>query len=155
MSSVIDAPGDEQLADALRSGTPHDLLSAEERRGHAARFAAVERLTSQLAAIALSGHDLVEITHRNRGGRADAIRLVGLDSDNRAFLDQHFDLAAQESRGVWYLPQEASLRAGTANLAAYVLAGNPFAINAARDGNVKVSLVKRRMCSRCGRSSFP
>jgi hypothetical protein len=137
---VTDPAGRSRLADALRSGSPRDVLRAEDGLGMAELFAAIERLTAQLLAIAFSGHNLAEITHKNRGSQGDAVHLAGLDRENRSFLDRHFDLAEQESRGAWYLPQEASLRAGTANLAAHILAGNPFAINAARDGNVKVSL---------------
>lgn len=137
---MTDPTGNRRLTAALRSGSPREVLAAERDLGLAGRFGPVEQATSQVLAIAFSGQDLVEITHKNRGSQIDAIRVVGLDSDSRTFVDQHFDLATQESRGAWYLPQEASLRAGTANLAGYVLVGNPFAVNAARDGNVKVSL---------------
>lgn len=137
---MTDSAGANLLISALRSGSPRNVLAAENELGLAARFEDLDHLISQVLEAAFSGQALAEITHKNRGSQPDAVRLAGLDSAARTVLDRHFDLAAQEATGAWFLPQEASLRAGTANLPTYVLGGNPFAVNAARDGNVKVSL---------------
>ncbi len=137
---MTDADTSASLHEALREGRPSDLLTAEAARGCRERLAGIEELITEVLVRMFSGNELISITHKSRGTAIDAVTFAGLSGGSRSFLDAHFDLAKQESRGAWYLPQEASLRAGTCNLASYVLGGNPFAVNAARDGNVKVSL---------------
>ena len=113
---------DSSFASALVAVTLDQFLSIEKEAEHVSdRFSDVDRFAANLMATALSGSKIVDIVQGRRGDKhADVLTLVTVTEPGRSFLDRNFALEAQQARGAWFLPEQASLRASTINLPAYL-----------------------------------
>jgi hypothetical protein len=125
------------LRASLSGSTAADLLHAEEVVGQRATF---ERLDVMLANLLRQAARRGPVVIADWGQRATAtIRLDGLSSEDRAFLEMDFRLEVQESRGAWFLPKDATVKFGWANYPATEATGARFPINATREQSAKVS----------------
>ncbi|HEX8407798.1 MAG TPA: stress protein [Thermoanaerobaculia bacterium] len=68
----------------------------------------------------------------------DTFELLVGSAEERAYIDQTFDLAAQQARGAWFLPEEANLNVGWANMPHHFARFDRFATNIAHDEAGKV-----------------
>jgi hypothetical protein len=125
---------------AIAKATPAELLAAEATTDRGDRFAELDNFIATLLQRAFAGHRLLDVTYGNRGTRTETVAITGLTAAHRAFLDDGYRLDRQEARGAWYLPQEATLKVGLCNLPAHFATQPRFAVAAARDEAVKVSL---------------
>src|SRR5438876_162664 len=92
---------------------PGLLIELEAREGKADLFADVDALLAHVAVRTLRGEDTVEV---ERERHADSVSMVGLDRPLEDVLGDQFAVASQHSRGAWFLPEKASLKAGLVNL---------------------------------------
>ena len=97
-----------------------ELLRLENDVGQGDRFTEVDRLTAKMLVAALSGSKLATINRSVQGVKnADTLILAPLAERDRPVVEQAFALPAQQSRGAWFLPEYAVLKAGTLNLPSY------------------------------------
>ncbi len=115
------------------------VLDAERRTGRDGRFAHQEALLARMLAQACSGERVVTVSYGKRGD-GDVVELLGLDAPEEAFLRDHYELARQEARGAWFLPQDASLKVGLTNFGWHMKSQPRFAMNAVRDEVAKSDL---------------
>ncbi|WP_169944438.1 stress protein [Microbispora sp. H11081] len=112
--------GEYGLADALAVADPDQFLRLERDAGRNGRFAWIDQLAANLLTMALSGRNLVDITPGERGQKnRDIITVTFLTPQDRALVGETFSLSAQQARGAWFLPEQATLKAGTLNLSAH------------------------------------
>jgi hypothetical protein len=103
------------------AGTPDQLLRLEDSAGHGSRFGNLDRLAANLVTAAMSGNKIAHITRARRGEKdGDLFILPTVTAPERTFIDQAFSLSAQQTRGAWFLPERASLKAATMNLPGYL-----------------------------------
>ena len=121
-----------QLANSI------ELLAFERTSDRAQRFGELDALVGKLLMRSLSGQLIVTLTQRTR----DEVEVVldGLDAQQRIFVDATFALAAQQQRGAWFIPDEATLRAGWINLPGFMQRHERFAAGLAWEERAKISL---------------
>jgi hypothetical protein len=124
----------------LVGATPAEFVHAETASGRSDQFADLDGFLAGMLHRAFAGNRLVDLSFGKRGGRGDTVAIADLDSVQRALLENGYRLDRQEARGAWYLPQQASLKVGLCNLPALFATQPRFAVAAARDQVVKVSL---------------
>ncbi|RZU10154.1 hypothetical protein EV645_6614 [Kribbella rubisoli] len=84
-------------------------------------FAAVDQLAAVLLERALNGTKIIDIAREHPDpNRRNHVAIVAVGPDERAFIDRSFSLAKQQSRGAWFLPEQASLKCRSINLAAHL-----------------------------------
>ena len=125
---------------AIAKATPAEVLAAETTSDRSDRFADLDNFIATLLQRAFAGHRLLDLTYGSRGVRTDTVAITGLDAAHRVLLDDRYRLDRQEARGAWYLPQETTLKVGLCNLPAHFATQPRFAVAAARDEAIKVSL---------------
>jgi hypothetical protein len=87
------------------------LLAVEAEYGRGGRFAALDALVGGLAVRILRGESIIEVAPLEQGRRRRfVVRLRGLVADERALVDELFAVERQQSRGAWFLPDEASIK---------------------------------------------
>jgi hypothetical protein len=117
------------------------VLVAEEQAGHKARFADIDHLAARLIASALAGHPVATVTEALAGTKnGDSLTLPGLTPSERHHLEQTFTLANQQARGAWFLPEQASLKAGLLNQPAYHRSHPWHALTLTDDDRARVQL---------------
>ena len=116
---------------AVLGATPGDVVAAEVATGRHERFAPVDGLVGALLTAAFSGREIV--------GAGLSTVVEGQDQ----LLADVFAVASQQARGAWWLPDDASLKAGLLNLPAHLLAGRRFSYGMARDEQFKAVLAER------------
>lgn len=95
---------------ALRSA--HERLEAERFEGRRGSFAELDAALDPIVLAALRGKQVIEIV----GDKRDAeVRLKGVSEPQRGALQQ-LDADGQQDRGVWYLPESATLQVGVVHL---------------------------------------
>lgn len=100
---------------AAALGSPADLLALEQAERGAERFAAIDALLGDVLRRALLGEPVIATERNTRlGGAARLLTDIG-----RHVLDEVFVLAAQQSRGAWFLPESVRVRAGKINFIAH------------------------------------
>ncbi len=78
-------------------------------------------MTTDLLAAALRGQPIAKITESRDGARPTAsVHLEPMNPVQRLFVEGRFGLAAQQSRGAWFLPEQVSLKVGQLNLLSYL-----------------------------------
>jgi len=86
------------------------LLALETASGKSDRFSTVDELAARLLIDALRGSSIVTIADGPDGLKnSDRVTFVLTDSE-RSYINSTFDLAGQQARGAWYLPEELSLK---------------------------------------------
>ncbi|WP_248964816.1 hypothetical protein [Sphaerisporangium perillae] len=113
--------GEYAFASALAGAEPDQFLRMEHEAGKSGRFAGIDRMAANMIAAALAGHTLVSITPGRRDLKnSDILTLNTLTPQERSLTEGTFSLSTQQARGAWYLTEQASLKAGTLNMPAYV-----------------------------------
>jgi hypothetical protein len=108
---------DDDLLQTIIAADPGALLDLEYGTGRSAVFETPDAIATNLLAAALSGQQIAEFTPGKPGMKNDdRLMLPPLSGAARGVLDGSFTLAAQESRGAWLVPEQASLKVGAANL---------------------------------------
>src|ERR1700693_5404360 len=92
---------------------PASVIELEAAEGKAELFAGVDALVADVVVRALRGDAVLKV---ERGRHADAVSIVGPDLALKAALDDLFAVGNQHSKGAWFLPEKASLKAGLVNL---------------------------------------
>lgn len=115
-----------------------ELLEFERRSEQAQRFEALDALVGDLLVQSLRGQRIVTLTHQTR----DDIQVVldGLNNQQRALVDATFALTAQQRRGAWFIPDEATVRAGWVNLPYAMQHHERFAAGIAWEEREKINL---------------
>lgn len=104
-----------------------DLLATEAATGRADRFRPIEKLAATVMRASLSGRPPVVLAD----DQDRPVYIDDLDGDDRSALTEHFDLARQQARGAWWLPESSMVDANWINLPAFYLVNPRWAINAA------------------------
>ena len=115
---------------------PDAVLAAERESQNAPPFPEIDAITTELVISAFEGTRVAVIEEREK--RTD-VELPPLTGDERAAVVRVFTLPAQQARGAWFLPEEAAVRTGSANLAYHFSKYARFAAGAARDEKAKVA----------------
>ncbi|MFB9831148.1 hypothetical protein [Actinoallomurus acaciae] len=123
---------DLSFATAITAAAPEQLLHIEDEAGYSGLFSDVDDLAGALIAAALSGNKIISITPGPRGQKnRDLLTFAMVAEPQRAFIDKSFSLSAQQARGAWFLPEQASLKPVTMNMPAYLQHHPMHAITAA------------------------
>jgi hypothetical protein len=133
---------DSSFASALAASSPDQFLRLEQEAAHVNdRFTDIDRFAANLIGAALSGSKIVDIAPGRRADKhADVLTLVTVTELERPFLDHNFALEVQQARGAWFLPEQASLKAITINLPAYLRHQPWHAITLATEDVARVHL---------------
>jgi hypothetical protein len=121
---------------AVATTSAVELLALERSAGLTRKFEPLDDLVSDALRRLLHGERIVEV----RRERRDAVTLLGLDGGQDALIDELFTLEHQQARGAWFLPEEASLRAGLLNLPFYFRQYPRFATGLALEERARVHL---------------
>ncbi len=122
---------------AAALSTPTSLVELEASQERPALFADVDALVSEVAVRALKGEATLKV---EVGRHADALSIVGLDNRRQAALIDLFSVASQHSKGAWFLPDKASVKAGWITLASTFASYPRFATGLAWEERARVLL---------------
>lgn len=111
------------------------VVQLERDHPPAAELRRADVITDGLVIAALSGERVMSLKEDKPH---QALTLLTLAAEDRAFLAASFSLASQQVRGAWFLPEEESVTAGLANLPHYFSRYPRFAIGAAYSEGGKV-----------------
>lgn len=120
--------------------SPTEVLDAEKDSNRAAQFDELDQLTGEALAHAFVGKRLIDITPGGRSGRPDTVTISAISDRARTLIDTQYQLAAQQERGAWWLPEEVTLKVGVCNLPHHFAYRPRFAINAGKDESARVDL---------------
>jgi hypothetical protein len=107
---------------------PGAVLQLEKEHPPEPMLWGIDSITNRLALASLAGERVVELREDKPH---DILTLLALSEDERSYLSGQFALDVQQSRGAWFLPEEARVTAGLANLPHYLRQYPRFAIGAA------------------------
>ena len=130
---MTDSPGRTLTA----TGSIDEFLAAEAGLGRAEQFARVEDLAAAAMAASFAGSPPVAVTN-------ETLALQHLPSSAVATMRELLDLAGQQARGAWWLPESALVKAGPVNLPAYVVVEPRWAANTAALDTARVGLAANR-----------
>ncbi len=125
---------------ALQGLSTEKILDLERAEDRSKRFYVIDSLVGELLVRSFRGERVVEMISGKDQERSFVIS--GLSASNRAFIDDTYRLDRQQAHGAWFLPAEASLRAGTINFPANFQASARFASNITWEEHSKVELEK-------------
>ncbi|PWI46212.1 stress protein [Streptomyces sp. ICBB 8177] len=109
----------DSLGRTLAAATgPDAFLAAERADGQAGRFAPFEELAATVMTTSFTGTAPVELS-------ADGHLSLRLPPSTRTAMNGWFDLARQQAKGAWWLPESTVVKAGPVNLPAYYTGNNP------------------------------
>ena len=97
-----------------RSQSLAEILELERERNLTSRFADLDLLVGRLLTTGLSGERVVELKQDEL--YVNRVFILGLNEAERELIDDWFAVEKQQSRGLWTLPEKASLRVGFASL---------------------------------------
>ena len=120
---------------ALEVASAREYLAAEALAGQDDQFAMIDTLVTDLLLRSLSGKRIVTF---ERSRDSTKLSLLGLNTGQRQFVDERFSLVRQQESGAWFLPEEATVRPGWANLPFYFVAYPRFATGIASEERGKV-----------------
>jgi hypothetical protein len=122
---------------ALSARDADELLALERSYALDERFADIDALVGMLITRILRGERIVSVA---RGDRTpDSVQVLRVEGA-KAVLEDRLAVYAQQRRGAWFLPEEATLRAGLPNLPHHMMEQPRFAHGAAADETAKVRL---------------
>src|SRR5258706_3280272 len=105
--------------------TPAELLAAEQHAGRAPRFQPIDALVGSLLARLLIGEQIVAVAGGERSDRR--LTFAGLAAAERPLLDETWSAPRLNGRGVWFLPEHATLHIGQIQLPWLFLHRGPYA----------------------------
>lgn len=97
----------------LASADAQSWLATESDAYQSSVFARVDALLDDLLRRGLAGDRLLRLERKDR---TDVLRAPALTRSQREFVAKTYSLEKQQSRGAWFLREEATLRLGVANL---------------------------------------
>ncbi len=115
---------------------PLGFVAAENGR-FADHFEPIDDLLFRLLAKALDGERLIEAKRKKT---ENCVQLIGLSAADARLISGHFDRSSLQSKGAWWLPDEASLRPVVFNLPGALIKGHRFAAGYAGDDSLKLEL---------------
>ncbi|WP_370136621.1 stress protein [Streptacidiphilus sp. EB103A] len=119
-----------------------EFLSVEAGLGLTDRFAPVEDLATTVLAASFAGSPPVTVTR-------ETLALQQLPPSAMETMRELLDLAGQQARGAWWLPESALVKAGPVNLPAYFSTGPRWASSAAALDSARVDLAANRDVLAC------
>ncbi len=119
----------------IRNLAPDAVLALESEKGNWPPFPEIDAITSELVIAAFDGNRVAVIQASENQADLELPRLTGGERD---VVGKVFTLPAQQSRGAWFLPEEAAVRTGSANLPYHFSRYARFAVGAARDEKAAV-----------------
>jgi hypothetical protein len=114
--------------------SPEAGLAAERESGACATFAQIDALTDQIVRGSITGEQVATVV---RGEPVDELHLAITNRD-RDVLEGAFRLGSQQARGAWFLPEQATLHVGNANLPYHCRRHARFASEMARGETIRV-----------------
>jgi hypothetical protein len=117
--------------------TADDLLAEEAKVGLDRQFQRLEQLLTSSMARSCSGEPIVTYNFGDRGSPGTAA-ITGFTVEERGSVDSAYRLEVQETRGAWFLPEEATLAVGMGNVAYLASRTERFFWTATSDACVKV-----------------
>jgi hypothetical protein len=124
---------------ARESASPSDLLLLESSSGRDVRFSAMDAVVSEVAVRAARGERVVHLDRTERGAR---IEIAGVSDEVRATIGERFELAGQQAKGAWFLPEAVSIKADTVLFPAIFREAPRYAHTLAMDEKGKCSLAE-------------
>jgi hypothetical protein len=125
------------FGELIRGLSPREVLRLEAERSSAEVFAAQDALVSRLVLRSLAGERLARI----EGDRPfDRLEFLGLANGDLELLCDAFSLSDQQAHGAWFLPEQASIHVGEANLPYHFQHYERFAGGVAHDEGGKLNL---------------
>lgn len=115
---------------------PETILAAEREMSTSPPFPEIDAVTTELVIASFEGKHVAVIAETEN--TAD-LELPPLTGPEREAVARVFTLPAQQARGAWFLPEEAAVRTGSANLPYHFSKYPRFASAAARDEKVSVA----------------
>jgi hypothetical protein len=97
----------------IRDATVEEVLALESAHLPASAFVSLDRIISRVVRSSLAGNRVAVL--RDLVKPYETIDLLGRDDADVEFIARHFDLATQQGRGAWFLPDEARVGIGWAN----------------------------------------
>jgi hypothetical protein len=133
--------GEHPFASALAAAEPEQFLRLECESARNARFEEIDQLAANVISAALAGHKVAAVVPGQRGAKnSDTLTLSTLSVRERSVAAEAYTLSTQQQRGAWYLPEQASLKAGTLNLPAYLRHHPWHALTVAAEDTARVHL---------------
>ena len=112
---------------------PSALLALEEAEHKVAIFDQVDDLLGDLIVRAFCGKQILRVTEE------PALSLVDLSPVRLDALEEVFALSSQHHHGVWYIPEQVSIKVGLQNLSWYFATVPRFATGLAVDSKVRLA----------------
>jgi hypothetical protein len=130
------SPNPETFGRRLLGQLPEAVLQLERKHPTEPMFRGIDSITNRLVRASLGGQRVVELREDKPH---DILTLLELSEKERSDISSHFALEVQQSRGAWFLPEEARVAVGLANLGQYLARYPRFAIGVAYGQIGKVS----------------
>ena len=121
---MSDSPG--RLLNEATSAT--ELVAIEADAGLDVAFSAIENLAFEVLSSSFAGSKSVTIRTK---AAVTAVTLENLSAPARETVSTHLEVAAQQARGAWWLPESAPVKAGAINLPAHLATAPRWAMNSA------------------------
>lgn len=113
-------------------GSVGERLALEAEEDGRAAFAAADAVLETLIGGALRGERVAKLVPARRKRDADSVELnVELTAEERSALAEHFEVAQQEKRGSWYVPEDEVLSLGLIHLVHWMRRNSRLALNMA------------------------
>lgn len=116
---------------------PAALLELEQREDRSELLAPVDDLLGSFLVRALQGGEVLRVTDGEL-----PLSVPELSEGQGHALDEHFSVASQHAKGAWYLPEQATIKAGLQNLAFYFATYPRFATGITFQTRVRVPLAQ-------------
>lgn len=114
-----------------------DSLAAERESGLHVEFAPQDAMTMGIVWASVAGGKIAELTKQ---GTVTRLNLLPLSDEDRDTLTDRFLLGNQQARGAWFLPDQANVEIGYANLPYHLQRHARFAGGIAMDEKGKIQL---------------
>lgn len=130
------SPGPETFGRRLLGEQPAAALQLEREHTPKPMVRSVDTITNRLVLASLAGERLLELREDKPH---DILTFLALSEEERSDISGQFAVDVQQSRGAWFLPEEARVTAGLANLGHYLTQYPRFAIGTAYEQIGRVS----------------
>jgi hypothetical protein len=115
---------------------PDDVLACERLDKRASLFESLDAITGELLVTALSGERVAALLDK----KPCHLDLPSLSESQKDILKDDFLLSSQQQRGAWFLPEDARIGIGSANLPYHLRTSPRFAAGIATDEAARVDL---------------
>jgi hypothetical protein len=120
---------------AARLSSPHGLLALELEEGKGNLFDQIDGLNAFVSCRALRGEAEVIVERSSEG---DHLSIKDLNPIQTQILENIYAVQHQHSRGTWFLPEKATLKAGLVNLPSIFRKYPRFGHHIVADGTARV-----------------